>query len=121
MPNGVFAPSSRQRMVAVQEGVICAFDELHALPETPHDGVALGHGFPCCCADVIGTKNDLGDFLEGRAGPASVDYPQHLPEIVTSVRGDAQVLDGSPPVYGVREPSDRIETILQKAVKQGYG
>lgn len=112
MSDGGFAPSSRQRMVAVQEGVICAFDELHALPETPHDCVALGHGFPRRGIDVFGAENDLGDLLEGRAGPAPVDHPQHLPEIVPAVRGDAEVFDGSAPVYSVREPSDRIEAIL---------
>jgi len=119
--DGGFAPSSWQRMVTVEEGAIGALHVLHAFAETPHDGVALGHGFPCCGADVIGTKNDLGDLLEGRAGPTPVDHPQHLPEIVPAVRGDAQVFDGSPPVYGVRESSDRIETILQEAVKKGYG
>jgi hypothetical protein len=108
-------------MVAEEEGAIGALDVPRAFAKAAHDGVALGHGFPRSRAYAIGAKNDLGDLLEGRAGPPPVDHPQHLPEIVPAVRGDASVLDGPPPFHRIRKPSDRIETILQKAIKQGCG
>lgn len=107
-------------MVAVQQGAIGALDVPHSFAEAAHDGIAFGHGFPRRGIDVVGAKNDLGDLLKGRAGSAPVDHPQHLFEIVPTVRGDAQVFDGSPPFHGVRESSDRVKTILQKAIKQGY-
>nr|WP_244669173.1 hypothetical protein [Rhodobium orientis] len=64
-------------------------------------------------------KSDLGDLLEGRAGPASVDHPQHLAEIASAIGTDALVGLRSSEAQSAGEPPDRIHTIVKKTIEKG--